>query len=227
MKSIVYAALVASVSAAGELQAYVSCKTLATAEGQTDYDAAAEVTACGANITADSCATAALAVDTSASAGKMACVAHESACNADEPTHTTCVYYEQAAEAGAQPDTWDPRECTEVEADSAGVVTWGDTPAWEADIADCPPAEEEAEEETDEEASSNGLSAGVATLAIALALQMWKPILTFLTHSIWHTNSLSIFLSSLLVNSKLKLFIYFVIFPSYVILKPFLIAVSS
>ena len=194
MKSIVYAALVASVSAAGELQAYISCKTLATAEGQTDYDAAAVVTACGADITADSCATAALAVDTSASDGKMACVAHESACNADEPTHTTCVYYEQAAEAGAQPESWDPRECTEVEADSAGVVTWGMEPTWEANIADCPPAEEEAEEEEeDEEASSNGLSAGVATLAIALALQMWKPILTFLTHMIWQTNILSIF----------------------------------
>ena len=171
--SFVIAALT-FVKAADELQAYVECTTTATAADQTAYDSVLEVEACADTVTADTCSAAALAVDTSASDGKLACVELIPGCNADDATHFQCVYYEQTAEVGAQGDDWDPRVCSEDETAAAGVVTWNsvDGSSWSADVADCPPEEEVEEEEEEEEESATGVSAGFATLAIAFALNM-------------------------------------------------------
>ena len=83
--SFVIAAL-CSVKAAGELQAYAECTTTATADEQTEYGSAVTVENCAETVTADTCSAAALAVDTSASDGKLACVELQSGCNADDAT---------------------------------------------------------------------------------------------------------------------------------------------
>lgn len=83
-------AMVASVRAANELQAYIECDTQIAADG-TSYGAMVVVTACSA-ITADECATAAAALDQSANAAKNACVAYKPGCSAvaGEEAHATC-----------------------------------------------------------------------------------------------------------------------------------------
>ena len=93
--------------------------------GVDGYTDAVEVEACSADVTPDTCSAAALALDTSASDGKYACVFVNRNCDGDDDAKVECLYYEQSADAGAEDlETWDPRSCDTDDTYWGGVVEW-------------------------------------------------------------------------------------------------------
>ena len=125
---LVIAALFANtVSATNELQQMIECQMVpgGATDLDLDYDDMVTLEECSADVTADTCTAAAIALDSGVDGtdanGKMACVAREYG-NCDAVTEFRCVYYQQSADAGAAPDGWEPRTCGENTADWAGLI---------------------------------------------------------------------------------------------------------
>ena len=190
MNTFTLAALLGLTTQASELQDGLDCISAIIADEDNDSslyggpDNMVEVEACDTGVTSTTCYDAAMAIDGSASAGKMAVVLHEECEGAGVGVFYQCTYLQQVADAGDQVDDWDPRACP---GDGEGaelyqlcsIMTWGasvDANAFleDFDLETCN-EEEDAEEddedddeddEDDEDASAT-LTAGFASLAMA------------------------------------------------------------
>jgi len=157
----VYVALLGLAKA--ELQAWVECDTAYDTEGEAMF-MQIEVEACGADVTAETCAAGVLTTFTPNSWGKHACAGLQNGCDAENPTHNRCIFNEFTYSAEEQADladmlynVGDPRTCgTEPGTYAAAIISFGDgsnDPAWYTPIDACaePEESEEAVEEEDED----------------------------------------------------------------------------
>ena len=172
--------------AKAELQAWVECDTAYDANG--DDFMQIQVEACGADVTAETCAAGVLTYFTPNSYDKHACVALQNGCDPENPTHNRCVFNEFVYTLEDQADlpamleaVGDPRVCgTEPGTYAAAILSFGNDvtqPDWYTAIDACAdPNPEEAVEEEDEdedaedEDSAKGLTSGLVALTAALTL---------------------------------------------------------
>ena len=107
-----------------------------------------EVEACGADVTAETCAAGVLTTFTPNSWGKHACAGLQNGCDAENPTHNRCIFNEFTYSAEEQADladmlynVGDPRTCgTEPGTYAAAIISFGDgsnDPAWYTPIDAC------------------------------------------------------------------------------------------